>query len=318
MTKKGQFNFVWIFAILAGGTILALAIWGATQAGDTLRFQSDTEAGKSISILTDPLQSGFAEGSFGKISFRQETRLRNVCLGPGFGKNDISIAMQSGVGEKWNSAGGATSVYNKYIFSEEVNEGEDFFVFSKAFNFPYEVSDLVFLSSKNYCFLNAPDFVEEDISGLGIDNIVLDNCSSGDERVCFGSGSDCDAIVYGSCSSGCDSVYDFGKVVRSSDEMVYVGNLMYGAIFSDEAVYDCNVLRLLYRAGSIADVFSEKVDLMNARGCNSNLKGDLIVWGGMLENSTSEDLIGLNGFAEELERKNKGGGGSSGELCGVW
>ncbi|MFH0808495.1 MAG: hypothetical protein V1888_02665 [archaeon] len=312
MIKKGQFSFVWIFAILAGGTILALAIWGATQAGDTLRFQSDSEAAKSISILTDPLQSGFAEGSFGKISFLQETRLKNVCLASGFGKNDISVAMRSGVGEEWNLAGGATSVYNKYIFSEEINEGEDFFVFSKAFDFPYEVSDLIFLSSKNYCFLNAPDFVEEDISGLGIDNVVLGNCSSGDEKICFGGGSDCDSIVYGSCSSGCDSVYDYGKVVKSSGEMTYVGNLIYGAIFSDEAVYNCNIKRLLFRAGTIADVFAAKTNLMDARDCNSNLKGDLITWGGMLENGKNEDLIGLILFADALDKKNNR------EVCGLW
>ena len=59
-SRRGQFNFVWIFAIFAGGAILALAIYGAVQTGDMMRFGSDTEAGKSISILTDPMQAGFA------------------------------------------------------------------------------------------------------------------------------------------------------------------------------------------------------------------------------------------------------------------
>lgn len=308
--KRGQFNFVWLFAILAGGAILALAIWGATQAGDTLRFQSDSEAAKSIAILTDPLQVGFADGSFGKISFQQETRINNICLGSEFGKNDISVSMKSGVGQDWNLAGGATSVHNKYIFSEEVNEGEDFFVFSKSFNFPYEVSDLIFLSSKNYCFVGAPDFVEEEILGLGIENVVLDNCSSSDENICFGGGSDCDVDVYGSCSGNCDSVFDVGKIVKSSGEMKYVGNLMYAAIFSDKEIYDCNVERLLFRTATIADIFAEKTDLMDGRDCGSNLKGDLLAWSGMLEGDV--DLFSLKTVADDLDKRNER------ELCGLW
>ena len=117
--KKGQFNFVWIFALVAGGAILALAVYGATQAGDTMRFQSDTEVAKSISIITDPLQAGFADGSFGRISFRQETRINNICFDGEFGKNDISVATRSDVGEEWKSSGGATSIRNKYIFSPD-------------------------------------------------------------------------------------------------------------------------------------------------------------------------------------------------------
>jgi len=136
VNSKGQFSFVWIFAILAGGAILALAIWGATQAGSSLRYQGDSEVAKSISILTDPMQSGFAEGSFGKISFQQGTRINNICSDFEFGKNDISVATHSRVGEEWERAGVATAVHNKYIFSEEINQGLDYYVFSKSLYFP--------------------------------------------------------------------------------------------------------------------------------------------------------------------------------------
>ncbi len=311
--KRAQFNFVWIFAILAGGSILALAIWGAVQAGDSLRYKSDTEAAKSISILTDPLQAGFAEGSFGQISFQQETRLNNICLaGPGFGKNDISTASRSGVGREWNLAGGATSIHNKYIFSKEKNEGLDYYVFSKPFKFPYKVSDLIFLISGKYCFINAPDSVVEDVSGLGIKNIAFENCSSTDERVCFGGGTNCDSIVYGSCSGNCNSVYDEGVVSKKGVELRYIGNLMWGAIFSDKSVYDCNVKRLMYRTSSIAKIFSAKTDLMNARECGTNLKTDLITWASMTLNATSDTLISIESYSEELGRKNNR------EVCGLW
>jgi len=312
MIKRGQFDFVWIFAILAGGAILVLAIWGAVQTGDTLRFQSDSEIAKSISILTDPLQAGFSDGSFGKILFQQETMLNNICLAGGFGKNDISIATRSGVGEDWNLAGGATSIYNKYIFSEEKNEGMDYYIFSKPFYFPYKVSDLIFLSSKEYCFSNAPDSIIEEVEGLGIENIKFENCSLISEKVCFGGGSDCDSIVYGSCSGNCDSVYDSGVVSKSGGELRYVGSLIWGAIFSDVAGYECNVERLMFRAGMIAKIFSEKASLMDARDCGTNLRGDLLVWSEMLGNGTSEDLVEMQSMADSLGNKNDR------EVCGLW
>jgi len=307
--KRGQFNFVWLFAIVAGGAILFLAIFGALRFGDTARFQSDTEVAKSIAIITDPLQAGFAEGSFGKISFGQETRINNVCFDDGFGKNDISVATRSGIGKEWNLPGGATSIHNKYIFSSGGSSGFDYYVFSKSFNFPYEVSDMIFFIPDNYCFVNAP----YDIVGLDIPNVEVDDCGSGDSvRVCFGSGDDCDVMVYGSCSSGCDSVFDEGVVVKDGVDMKYVGNLMYGAIFSDKGIYDCNVRRLLYRAGKIAEEFVDKTDLMDARNCNTNLKPDLIFWREMVGNASVDDLSSLRTMANVIERKN------SREGCGVW
>ena len=332
MRERGQFNFVWLFAIIVGGAILVLAIYGAMQAGDTARYQSDSEVAKSLSIITDPLQAGFGESSFGRISFRQETRINNICLDNGFGQNDISVATRSGVGQEWNLAGGATSIHNKYIFSSEQNSGEDYYVFSKGFDFPYEVADLIFLTPEDYCFINAPDEVVDEVLGLSIPNIEVDhptgvplgvglpgstsdgaNCSVAEAvRVCFGNGDGCDVMVYGSCQSGCDSVFDEGTVVKGSSDMKYVGSLMYGAIFSDKEVYDCNVERLMYRAGKIAEEFSVKTDLMDARGCGTNMKADLVVWSGLLMNATSDSLLGLRTMSDVIDKKN------SREVCGVW
>ena len=67
--KRGQFNFVWLFAIVAGGAILFLAVYGALRFGETAEFQSATEVAKSIAIITDPLQAGFAEGSLVRFCF---------------------------------------------------------------------------------------------------------------------------------------------------------------------------------------------------------------------------------------------------------
>ena len=317
--KRGQFNFVWLFAIIAGITILALAIYGASRGGETIRFQSDSETAKKLSILIDPLQAGFAEGAFGRINFRQETKINNFCFEPGsfgdsgFGRNRISVSSKSGVGEEWKITGEEVPIGNKYIFSSENNIGEEYYVFSKPFEFPYKVADLIFLTSKEYCFMNAPDEIADEILGMNIPNIDIENCTSPEAvKVCFESGSGCDVRVYGSCSTDCDSAYDFGFVDKGNSRINYVGNLLYAAIFSDDEIYECNVRRLLYRDGVIAEELIQKADLMDARGYNTKLKPDLIFWNSQTIDANSDDLFELYPASKNIEGKNNK------ELCGLW
>jgi hypothetical protein len=309
--KRAQFNFTWLFAIIVGVMILFFAIYGAMKLGDTQRFKTDTEIAKRIQILTDPLQAGFAEGKHGKIEFNQETKIENFCLDGGFGRHEISVATRSDVGKEWNIAGEAVSVQNKYIFSSRDNSGKEYYVFSKPFEYPYKVNDLIFLTPESYCFISAPEEIVEEIEGLAIPNIEIGNCSEGSLEVCFGSGN-CEINVYGSCLNGCDSLYDEGTVEKPGVQMKYVGSLMYGAIFSDKGIYDCNVKRLMYRTAKIAEGFVEKTDLMDSRGCGTNLKGDLYMWMGVTINGSVNDLIGNNQLAKTMNKQNDR------ELCGVW
>lgn len=306
--KKGEFGFVWFFALVVGGAILVLAIYGAMKIGDTKDYQSTTEIAKQISILTDPMQAGFAEGKFGKINFNQDTRIDNYCFRGGFGRNEISVAVKTN--NKWSNARGSTSIQNKYIFSSEENEGNEFYVFSSPFVFPYKVADIIILMNKNYCFINSPDEVSNQVDFLS--NVRIKNCTKDEIRVCFNSGDDCDMTVYGACTSNCNSIYDEGTVEKNGETVKFVGNLMLPAIFSSKEIYDCNVERLLVRDSSIARVFAEKSDLMNARDCNTNMKADLIAWQSIVGNSSAEEIISLNSISKNLEARNRG------ELCGLW
>ena len=297
--KKAQFSFVWIFALVVGGAILFLAIYGAMQAGDTASIRSNTETAKSIAILTDPLQAGFSDGSFGRISFKENTKINNICNSNEFGNNIISVAVQSGKNDEWSLAGSGITVSNKYIFSSEADSGKDFYVFSKPFYFPYKVADLTFLILDNYCFVGANDDVADEIIGLNMPNIEIENCTLPNSiRVCFSSNEDCDITV------------DNRRVEKGSDEMEYVGNLMYAAIFSDKDIYNCNVERLKYRAAQIAEEFSQKADLMSSRGCGTSMAGSLKGWSIILNNSNS--LVALESEADELDKMNEN------SLCRVW
>jgi hypothetical protein len=68
----------------------------------------------------------------------------------------------------------------------------------------------------------------------------------------------------------------------------------------------------LYRGSQIAGIFLDKADLMDSRGCSTNLRGDLAFWQSSLINSTSEDLRVLYPLSNNIENKNKK------ELCGIW
>jgi hypothetical protein len=300
MRKQGEFSFEWLFAIVAGAAILILAVYGAIKIGDSMRYQTDTETAKQISILTDPMQAGFASSSAGKIIFNQETKINNLCTASGFGDNRISVSSKSGVGEEWVPSGAEISISNKYIFSSP-EIGKEYYVFSKPFFFPYKVADLIFITSKDYCFVDAPDAMQDELRGFNAKNIKIGNCTD-EIKVCF-SGT-CDIKIV-------SSDLETGYVEKDGMKMDFAGSLLYGAIFSDKGVYDCNVKRLMYRAGSIAEVYYSKADLMNSRGCDTNLQPDLMFLSS-LKNSSISSLTSNYNIAKEIDRKNEI------ELCRLW
>jgi len=304
--KRADFNFVWIFAIIAGVAILFLALYGAIKGIEVKTAEQGAEAAKEISILTDPMQAGFAQASYGQISFTQDAIINNKCYNEdGFGKNDISVMISSGIGKKWGEITPATSVHNKYIFSSN-NSGKVFHVFSKSFEFPFKVSDIIFVTSNNYCFIDPPSYIADEIEGLKIKNIhvgSIENCSEKDTRVCFAPGFACDMVVYGNCV-GCKNIFEEGYVIKNNSQASYVGALMYGAIFSDFSDYNCNVQRLLFRAGKIADLYSKKIDILRTRGIDSNIQPDLNSFSSVAMNASEKDLVQLSEMAKQLD-KNK-------------
>ena len=65
---------------------------------------------------------------------------------------------------KWGDVSVDVGFENKYIFSDREVEGKKFYVFSKPFEFPFKVTDLIYMTSslKKYCFVNAPEDIEEE------------------------------------------------------------------------------------------------------------------------------------------------------------
>lgn len=298
--KKGflEMPFAWTFAIIIGMVILFLAIYASTRIIDTEKTELDATTAKEIGILLNPLETGFETGKTSVIELPSETRISNRCNNNGnFGRQIIRVSQKSF--NEWSDSGIDVGFSNKYIFSEQNVEGKKFFVFSKPFEFPYKTADMIYLtSSKNsYCFVGAPENIEEEISNLNQENLNVGNCSSNSLQVCFQSGN-CNITVnyeQGIVSKG--SVSDFYFVDDAS---------MYAAIFSDGEVYDCQLKRVMQRGAQLSSIYEQKTNFISREGCTSTMSPGLLELKSYQENfDSSQDLQGIMEInAENLDSQN--------------
>lgn len=299
MNKEGQLqiSFGWLFALIVGAFILFLAIYGVTKLMDFGETKVDAETAKEIGILTHPLEMGIETGKKNYFILPAESRVYNRCNTNGiFGRQIIKISQMSF--NEWTDTGINVGFSNKYIFSEDFVQGKKFWLFSKKFDFPFKIADLIILTSadKNYCFVSPPTDIENEISNLNLENVKIDSCADGDVQVCFAG--DCDINVD----------YNLGFVEKGGEKMDFVGDaLMYAAIFSVPEVYECQLRRLMQRTRQLAKVYDDKATFVAQKDCNTNL--DLLSLKNAAEAlDSSADLDAVNYFVEDIEDKNKDAG----------
>lgn len=301
--KKAQLNisFGWLFAIIVGAVILFLAILLATKVIKTGQQESQAVGAKELGILLNPLEIGFGSALSIPLPLRTETRIFNKCSVSGnFGRQGIRTSEFSF--NKWTAPGVESSFENKYIFSKApYTEGKKFYIFSKPFEFPFKVSDLIYLTSENekYCFDNAPENIAEEISQLNQANFAA-NCSKTEDKtikVCFKSASDCDINVN----------YNSGYVEKGKDKIYFEeDSLMYAAIFSDKEIYECQVKRLMKRTKQLAELYKEKELLLSQENCRTNLAVDLDLLISRLESAEDYKVItGVADLTEDIKNKNE-------------
>lgn len=313
MNKKGVFNFVWLFAIIAGSAILLLAIYGAVKGVGTEDYRHSTELAKAFTVVLGASGAGVADvNKLAPINLNNEIRLDNTCSSYEFGENSLSVALKSSINDKWQPQSGEITMTNQYVFSSS-HESKRFDVFSMPFNYPFKIADLVFITSnsESFCLVDAPNEFERTLRGLQLPNWKTEDCLEYDTTVCFKT-TGCDINVHGTCVFDCDSKFDEGYVEKEGDRLYFVDGLIYGAILTDKELYDCNVNRLIYRASSIADVLAQKASRMDARGCPTNIQTELTAWSNILENLSPEQLTQGNQQAKQIQEK------SEGVRCKIW
>ncbi len=302
--KKGlELQFSWIFAVIVGAMVFFLMIYFAVKIIRTGSHGQATVLGAEISVLLEPFGTTIEESKTTIISFSSETRLYNKCSDLGtFGTQHISMSVKSF--GKWQEKGAEIPLKSKYIFSQKIEQGKTLYIFPKPFKMPFKIADLMLLTTRQYCFVQPPTTIEQDIKGSGIKNIKIDNCSSQDIRVCFNSQAGCNISVYGTCfQQGCEHDFESGYVLKEGEQVYYVDSLLYSAIISDKEIYNCNVRRLMLRTSQLALLYAKKSDFSREK-CNPNIALDLYALSGMAKNATPDDLFIIKEFAKKIEIKN--------------
>ena len=297
MKKRGflQIPFAWLFAIIVGAVILFLAVYISMKLIGTEQTTQDAKAGKEIGVLLNPLETGFETGKTTTLNMPVETRIYSRCSNQGiFGEQTIRVSQKNF--NKWSETDIDVSFPNKYLFSENFVEGKKFFIFSKPFNFPFKVADLIYITSKNYCFISAPEEVAEEVADLKQENLFLENCPEKSTNVCFLGGAECEINID----------YNAGYVSKKTGK-VYFNNdaLMYAGIFSEDNLYECEAKRLMQRVAQLTLLYNNKAELVSKSGCNSNLGSEL----SQLNNfagtfSGTINLNAMNSVVKKLEEKN--------------
>ncbi|MSS74467.1 hypothetical protein EXS72_02395 [Candidatus Pacearchaeota archaeon] len=307
MNKKGiEFSFSWIFAIIAGAVILISALYITTKLVGTERKIGDTFIASELNTILNPIETNLEDSKYTTIKFLDETRVFNECSNQGtFGKQQISTSSKLGIGNEWGDKSIRKSSFNKYVFSRgtEETQNKKLRVIVRPFFIPFKVGDLTMIYGKEYCFVNPPSDIEElvqDLSANGVQDIGINitsnipSCLADSTKVCF------DII-------GCEiNVNTQSKIVsKYGKELHYSGeSLMLSAIFADPLIYECQLKRLMGRAGELGVLYSKKANYLEGSGCSNDLQNDLneYVLATAINNSGNLDRVVF--MSDDLEEKN--------------
>ena len=297
-----QFN--WIFSIIIGAVIIFFAIFAAYRYINLRQYEQDTQVAAQLAILLNPLETGLAEAASSKIALPAYTRIELKCFNEGIGRQELRIETKSNIGEKWQEFSAKQDINNKYIFFRDTNtEGKTLYVFSKPFEMPFQIADLLYISLSDYCFVSPPSYIESELKELNMSNIHIASSRSKckGKSVCFSSPG-CDVGVYGLCY-GCSNQYDYGNVEADGERLEYTGDaLMYAAIFSPEKIYDCNIKRLSARIKILSRLLAEKARLLSLRGCETGSLRDKLLE--LVAIADKADLTAIKQKATEIEAIN--------------
>lgn len=319
LNKKGiEVSFDWIFALVVGAIIIILAVYAAVKLVGSESKTSNTEIAAQLGVLLNPVEAGFVEGQVNHIDFPLKTKLFFSCDNKGdFGRQRISTSAEM----KMNNLeqGLNVSFANKYIFAENMVEGKVLLTFSKGFNMPFKVSDVIFVWSadEKYCFVDPINEVKDELTDLRAANVnvnktlfVVDDvkdCAKGSKIVCF------DQEVR-NCSIFVDTTVGSVRKGKYAKPVYYQGNLIYGAIFADPDVYECQIQRLMKKTSQMANIYLEKTRVSEGNGCGNAIMGDLTVYSERVKALTnSGELSQITDMAINLNDQNPGA-----DECKLW
>jgi len=296
INKKGM-EFSWIFAVIIGIVILFLAFYFVGSKITRQDTQEATGTVNSLDILFNPFSYLGAMGAVTSkpIGLSKESSFTFDCDSVDLGSNTISL-----------DTGVSRAVYDKYIFADNFR-AKTIQTLSKSFEMPWRIADLIYVFTGDYCFVNVPLDLENELSKLEINNLQiaesLSECQENSTIVCFGSS--CQIKVVSTSGN-----YYQGYVEKNGEDLYFSGDnyaLLLGAIFSrDKAYYDCNVQRLAYRLGLEIQVYEKKKEELIQDGCVININLDTLkqVDAALKSRVNQNSINGLYNEAKNIENLN--------------
>lgn len=295
-----EMGFNWIFAIIAGGFILFLAIYTATSFIGMGQNTINTETAAKIVAVFDPLETGLASGKSSEISLVKKSKIYFQCeasANPPFGQQLIAFSEQT-FGTKYSEKNRGVPIKDKYVFVENILEGKKIYLFTKPFFMSFKVADTVIVGIDDYCFYDTPIEIKDEIEGLNLKSVHFPNSSEKCEgkKVCFGKTAVCDIKV-----SMKDSL-----VQKDGKKIYFVDNLVYGAIFASPEIYECNVKRLMNKFNELGNIYQDKINIIERKQCEPKVQAKLnILMAGAKGLKTSKELLRLYEQAQEIDQINE-------------
>lgn len=267
--KKGQISYNWIFAVVAGSVIIFLAIFAVSRFIETSRYSQELEFSERMNIILNPLETGSASAKATEVFVPKGSELKLECTADGIGKEELRFFLKGRPSEELEKG---VPVYDKFIFSNNSEKGNKFYLLSKPLEIGFRVANLIYFTPQKFCFVNAPKEIEDEITRLNLENIEFarykKDCNN--TIVCFSNlGKGCEIIVIGDCWD-CENIFETGNVEKQGKVVEYAGiPLLYGAIFSSPEIYNCNIHRLIKRANMLSLIYLRKAQILDSRGCGT-------------------------------------------------
>jgi hypothetical protein len=319
MNKEGfEFSFTWLFALIAGAAILFIAIYTSGRILDTSQYEQSSETASRLVTIFDPLGvASSAESKSGIIALDSEIRITSDCYTDGsFGRQKFYVSEKKSFSDSYGDRGIGTETSNKYIFPGASLEGRSYRYFTKSMNMPFRVADMiVIIPEKTYCFVNAPEFIIEELEQLGMTNVItktsLGGCKQNvtsitrQEIACFGSAQNSECGIKITDTPGAGPEYTTGYVESGQGRKYFFSSMIWPAIFSENKDYECNVKRMMMRTSALANVYSQKAKLLSARGvCETNTAGLTILASSARGLVSSSDIYMVRNSLEGIDENN--------------
>jgi len=262
--RKGQgILFNWIFISIVGILFLVLLVSFAFQYKKIEEEKNNFKIATSIDTSLSGLNS---ENLYTSLSYDKKIQFDSDC--DNFLVNSYKVPLN-----------------DKILFAEEFKDN-NVKVWVKELKFPYSVGNLYFLAgNKKYYLVGENSLEMPEI--FDVEEISLSNIGNQKGKFVF-------FIDPGDVKDRLNDyiiVKEDSVVFPDGSELPYFNELVYGAIFSDKKLYECNFERVMEKIKAVNQIYLKKASLLSLwTGCNYDLTYFRIV-NELIENKEHESLI---------------------------